>query len=184
MREAVGIYAEALPVSYQRDIASLFRLCVETMAAASIPAALAEDWPIVTQHLANASDTMAQRLAAQTRAAPTQPVEPLDIGDREPVVVCFDRLAALTTSPGARRLETAALAVQDHVSPGAAASLDGQQRRLLRAVASGAAVVDLAAEFGHSPRTTYRELSKLWKALGVPDRTQAIRKAATDGLLD
>ena len=167
-----------------RAIASLYRRCVETMASASIPAALADDWLVVTQHLVNASDEMTQLLASQREPTRSQPPAFPHIEDREPVVVRFDRLAALTTSQGARRLEKAALAVQDQVGNSAAASLNGQQRQLLRAVASGAAVADMAADLGYSQRTMYRELSRLWKALGVLDRTQAIRKAASEGLLD
>ena len=41
-----------------------------------------------------------------------------------------------------------------------------------------------AAEFGYSRTSLYRELSKLWKTLGVSDRAYAIRKAAQAGLLD
>ena len=62
-------------------------------------------------------------------------------------------------------------------------ALDESQRRLLIGVASGAAIVDLAEELGYSRSSMYRELSKLWQALGVSDRAQALRKAAAEGLL-
>lgn len=42
----------------------------------------------------------------------------------------------------------------------------------------------LADEFSDSPRSMFRELSKLWKALGVTDRAHAMHKAAAEGLLD
>lgn len=184
MREAVKVYAEALPVSYQRDIASLFRQCVETMAEASIPAALAEDWLIARQYMANASEALERHLAAQPGSAPSQlPTSP-EIDDHEPVVVRFDRLAGLTTSAGARRLEQAALAVQGEVGDRAAVPLDEEHMRLLRAVASGAAIADLAVEFGYSRRSMYRELAKLWRTLGVSGRVQGVRRAAAEGLLD
>lgn len=64
------------------------------------------------------------------------------------------------------------------------APLTSEQRCLLKAVASGAAVADLATEFGYSRRSMFRELAKLWKELGVDDRIQAVRKAAAEGLLD
>ena len=184
MREAVSVYAEALPVWYQRAIASLYRQCTETMGVVSIPGALAEDWLIVRQHLVNASHAIEPYLAAQPEPAPSQRAASSEISDHEPVVVRVDRLAALTTSAGARRLEQAALAVQGEVGSGAAIRLDKEQMRLLRAVASGAAIAALAVEFSYSQRTMYRELSRLWKALGVPDRVQGIRRAATEGLLD
>ena len=183
MREAVSVYAEALPVWYQRDVASLYRQCAETMVEGSIPAALAEDWLIVRQHLANAGDAIERHLAAQYESAPSQPAAVEEIEEREPAVVRFDRLAALTTSAGASRLEQAALAVQGEVGR-AAVPLDDGQMRLLRAIASGAAIVDMAVEFGYSSRTMQRELARLWRALGVPDRVQGIRWAAAEGLLD
>ena len=42
----------------------------------------------------------------------------------------------------------------------------------------------MAASLGYSERTIYRTLDRLYIALGVTDRTQAVRKAATEGLLD
>ena len=63
-------------------------------------------------------------------------------------------------------------------------ALDEPQLRLLKGVASGTAVVDLADELGYSRSSLYRELSKLWKALGVDERAQAVRKAAAEGLLE
>ena len=129
MREAVSIYAGALPVSYQRDVVSLFRQCVNTMAGASIPSALAEDWLIVNQHLVNADDAMTQQLTTQPDPEGNEAVELLDVEGHEPVVVRFDLMAALTTSAGAHRLERAALAVQGHMDGGTGAALDGEQRR-------------------------------------------------------
>ncbi|MCY4663614.1 MAG: hypothetical protein OXC00_03010 [Acidimicrobiaceae bacterium] len=184
LREAIGIYAAALPVSYQRDVASLFSHCADSMARHSIPASLAEDWLIVSEYLTNASDTIVDRLASQLDQARARPGEPPGIDDHEPAVVHFDRLAALTTREGARRLERAALAVKGHVGGTAPNTLDDEQVRLLRAVASGAAIADLAADLGYSQRSMYRALSALWRALGVPDRVQGIRKAAAEGLLD
>ena len=184
LREAVGIYAELLPVSYQRLIVSLFRQCVDTMASRSIPSMLAEDWLIVNQHLADAGESMAQLLATQPEPAGGESADLLDIDDHDPPVVRFDRLAALTTTAGVSRLEQAALAVQGHVGIGVAASLDGEQRRLLRAVASGASVADIAAELGYSRRSANRALANLWQDLGVPNRAQGIHRATAEGLLD
>ena len=184
MGEAVSVYAEAFPVWYQHAVVSLLRQCVDTMAEVSIPGALDEDWMIVRQHSGNACDAMERLLAVQPGSAPSETAALGGIGDREPEVVRFDRLAALTTRAGASRLERAALAVQDEVGGRATVPLDYEQMQLLRAVASGAAIADLAVEFGYSSRTMQRRLVALWTALGVRDRTQGIRKAASEGLLD
>ena len=183
--EAVRVYGESLPGSYQRDIASLFHRSAETMAAQTIPAGLAEDWVIVTGYMRHASAAIMHWLSSSP-AEPTAPgvVESPQIDDRTPMVIRFDRLAGLAAREGARRLERAAVAVQHHLGAPSVLALDESQQRLLRAVASGAAIVDLADELGYSRSSMYRELSKLWKALGVSDRAQAMRKATAEGLLD
>ena len=180
----MSVYGESLPGSYQRDIASLFHHSADTMAAQTIPARLAENWMIVTGYMRNASAAIMHWLSSSP-AEPTAPgvVESPQIDDRTPMVIRFDRVAELAASEGARRLERAAVAVQHHLGAPSALALDESQRRLLNAVASGAAIADLADELGYSRSSMYRELSKLWKALGVSDRAHAMRKAAADGLL-
>ncbi|MCY4663582.1 MAG: helix-turn-helix transcriptional regulator [Acidimicrobiaceae bacterium] len=99
-------------------------------------------------------------------------------------MIHYDRLAALTTLDGARRLERAAMAVQRHIGQPSPARLDDGQRKLLNKLADGAPIVDMAADLGYSERTIYRALDRLYRMLGVTDRLQAVRKAATEGLLD
>lgn len=183
--EAAGVYGESLPASYQRDIASLFHDSADTMAAQTIPARLAEDWVIVTTYMRNASAAIMDWLSSSLAGKPLHSAAgSSQIDDRIPMVIRFDRLAALASTEGARRLERAALAVQHHLGAPAPLAIDEPQRRLLRGVASGAAIVDLAEELGYSRSSMYRELSKLWEALEVPDRAHAIQKATEAGLLD
>ena len=180
----VHIYGESLPATYQRDIASLFHHSADAMAEQTIPAELAEDWVIVTAYMRHAAAAILSWLTPGT-ASPraSGATGSPEIDDRTPMVIRFDRLAALCTREGACRLERAALAVQHHVGAPSAVVLDGDQQRLLQGVAAGTAIVDLAEQFGYSRSSMYRELSKLWKALGVPDRAHAIRKATEEGLL-
>ena len=180
---AVRVYGKSLPASYQRDIASLFHHSADTMAEQAIPAGLAEDWVIVSGYMRNASAAIMGWLSASRALAPDVDESPT-IDDRTPMVIRFDRLAALASREGACRLERAAVAVQEHVGAPTVLALDEPQLRLLKGVASGTAIVDLADELGYSRSSMYRELSKLWKALGVDDRAQAVRKAAAEGLLD
>ena len=42
----------------------------------------------------------------------------------------------------------------------------------------------MAKEFNCSSRSMQRELNKLWKALGVADRTEGMQKAVEEGLVD
>ncbi len=178
---AVHVYAESLPGSYQRDMASLFHHGADTMMKQTIPAGLAEDWLIVAAYMREASAAITSWLESE----PSPPAGGLpEIDEHTPTVIRFDRLAELVTHSGALRLEQAAVAVQHHVDVPSALVLNDVQRRLLKRVASGTAIVDLAEEFGYSRSSIYRELSRLWEALGVPDRVHAIRKATEEGLLD
>lgn len=185
-RDAVGLYADALPLSYQIDIESLFRHCAESMELGSIPASLAEDWIIVRQYLANAADSIVEMLAAAASPRRRESLRPsmIDASDEPPPVVRYDRLAALTNPAGARRLQVAAEAVHAYVAGDPGVQLDETQRRLLEAVSAGLTVSDLATKLGYSRRSIFRELSRLWDAMGVPDRAQAVRKAQQQGLID
>lgn len=185
-REAVQVYAESLPAPYQRRIGSLFIHSAEAMDVAGLPAGVADDWFIVRSYLRNASAAIADRLAAE-RTGPSEaratPSPVIDDGS-PPRVIHYDRLAALTTVDGTRRLEQAATAVQRHIGAPSAAKLDDVQRKLLNKLADGVPIIDMAADLGYSERTIYRTLDRLYSALGVVDRLQAVRKAATEGLLD
>ena len=186
-RDAVHIYTESLPAWYQSDIAALFGRSLSTMAGCQIPARLAQDWVIVTDYMGSARTTIQKWLAsmesdehlkssASTPAVDTQPTPPL--------VIRFDALARLTTSDGARRLERAAISVRQHMEAPAPEVLDDRELGLLKRLADGAAIADLAAEIGYSERSIYRELAGLWKKLGVPGREEGVRRAASVGLLD
>lgn len=183
-RDAVEICAETLPPWYIREIASLFRQGAAAMEEHNIPVSQAQDWLIVIQYMHNASDAMTRWSKSHRVSSTSRPASPAEAVDRAPSILRFDRLAALTTAEGACRLAGAADAVRQHLGGVLKVPLTGEQRRLLKEVASGVAVADLAAEFGYSRRSMFRELDKLWKTLGVDDRIQAVRKAAAEGLLD
>lgn len=186
LREAVALYAEALPASYQSDIESLFRHCAELMGQGKIPAELAEDWAIIRQYLANAADSISERLAAtgSPHSGEASLHADIDTNDEPPPVVRFDRLAALTTPSGAQRLHAAASAVQSHVAGDPGVELDAAQRSLLEGVSAGLTVSELATQLGYSRRSIFRELSRLWDTMGVPDRAQGLRKAEAQGLVE
>ena len=54
-REAVHLYAESLPPSYQCDVGALFSQSADAMDRRQIPARLAGHWAIVAAYLRNAS---------------------------------------------------------------------------------------------------------------------------------
>jgi len=136
-RAAVHVYGDSLPRSYQRDIASLFSHGVDTLAEMTSPTLLAEDCLIVGGYMRNACAAIVSWLDAEPgRFEAPEPAEPPEIDDHTPVVIHFDRLAALATRAGAGRLEQAAVAVQHHVGAPPAPALDNDLQRLLQGVAS------------------------------------------------
>lgn len=186
-RDAVHVYAESLPSSYQSDVAALFGRSARTMAGCSIPARLAGDWVIVAGYLEAARAAILEDLARRepnphSRASASG--LRVEQQDAPPMVIHFDALARLTTQDGARRSERAALAVRQHMETPMPLSLDADNRHLLKRVAAGVPVADIAEEAGYSERTMYRALSRLWDHLGVQDRAEGLRRATEQGLLD
>ena len=186
-RDAVHIYAESLPVWYQSDIAGLFDRSVITMAGCQIPARLAQDWVIVTDYMASARTTIQDWLASvesDARQKASVSMSAVDTQGTPPLVIRFDALSRLMTNDGARRLERAAISVRQHMEAPAPEVLDDREVELLKRLADGVAIADLAAEMGYSERSIYRELASLWKKLGVPGRKEGVRRAASVSLLD
>lgn len=184
-RDAVKVYSKSLPWSYQENIATLFGQSADTMDGLSIPAVLAEDWAIITEYLRGASFAIDRWLSSEESGLlESETVFSSDIEDHTPVVVHFDELADLTTSEGANRLERAALAVRSHMETLSQARLGEHEQRLLEMVASGMTIGEIAVELNYSPRSLQRELGKLWRALGVHDRTEGLHKAVEEGLVD
>ena len=186
-RDAVHIYAESLPPWYQSDIAALFGRSARTMGGCTIPARLAEDWVIVSDYMVSARTAILEWLASaeskpHQRASTSVPT--VDEQETPPLVIWFDALARLTTSDGARRLEQAAISVRQHMEAPVPEMLDERELELLKRLADGVAIVNLAAELGYSERSVYRALANLWKKLGVPGRKEGVQKAASVGLLD
>lgn len=182
---AVGVYAESLPWSYQRDIANLFHDGEKAMAGQAISSDLAEDWAIVRAYMRNACASIDEWLeSSEPPPVRADAAPPVGTSQGPPPVIHFDALAALTTRDGVRRLERAAHRVLEHFERDEPRSLTSDERLMLRRLVAGVAIVDVAAEMGYSERTMYRELSKIWDKLGVPDRVSGLRKATTEGLLD
>lgn len=186
-REAVHVYNESLPWTYQRDIAKLFRDSLSAMAGCLIPAELAEDWAIVTAYMREAAGSIEDWLASGEprldRSGPEVSAE-LELMADIPRVVHWDALAGLTTQDGIRRLKNACIAVKQYFDAEVPPSLEASERLMLERLASGAAIADVAAELGYSERSMYRELSKLWDKLGVSGRAAGVHKATAEGLID
>jgi len=186
-RAAVGIYAEALPPWYQREMAALFSQAARALGEMSIPASLAEDWVIITTYLVSARAEILRLLASEESAAPTRPpasLESLTEQASPPMVIRFDALAQLTTTEGATRLLEAAVSVREQMETAVPEGLDERELELLKQLAGGVPVADLASRAGYSERSIYRAMSGLWQKLGVQGRKEGVEKAVLEGLLD
>ena len=140
---------------------------------------------MVSGYLRNACTAIYCWLEAHPRAADAPELAELPgMYAHTPMVVHFDLLAKLVTHEGARRLQRAASAVQRHLDSSSAAILNDEQKKLLKGLASGVRITDLARQLGYSRSSLYRQMSKLWQELSVADRNQAIHKATKQGLLD
>ena len=183
--EAVHVYNESLPWTYQRDIAELFRDSLSAMAGCLIPAELAEDWAIVVAYMREAANAIEDWLeSAEPHLYRSDLAASPEMVAHIPKVVHWDALAALTTEAGTRRLRDACVAVKQHFDVAASPSLKTAERLMLERLASGAAIADVASEMGYSERSMYRELSKLWGKLGVSGRAAGVHKAIAEGLID
>lgn len=184
-RDAVHIFAESLPSSYQRDVARLFRDAQDALAGQSISSDLAEDWAIVTAYIREAADSIEDWLVS-AEAAPSRldPAPAPKMTGRGVSVIHYDALAGLTTSAGVRRLELAAVTVKHYFEESMPMSLGSSERQVLRRLVAGVPIADVASEFGHSERSMYRALSRIWSKLGVSGRAAGLRKATSEGLID
>ena len=184
-REAVHVYSESLPWSYQRDIAKLFRDSLSAMAGFSIPSELAEDWAIVAAYMREAAITVEDWLASDgPRPDRSGPAVSPELTAGTPRVVHWDALAGLTTRDGTRRLKDACVAVKQYLDSEASPALKSAERLMLERLVSGKAIADVASEMGYSERSMYRELARLWDKLGVSGRAAGVHKATAEGLID
>lgn len=189
-REAVHVYGQCLPRQYQLDIARLFRDSANEIETWSIPLEMAEKYLIVISYMKEGSSAIFRwSRTEESMSGPLKAARSPGIDEVTPSVIRFDKLAELTTRVGVRQLERAALAVQQHATKQRSGTLspvtlDHDQRELLKSVASGKQIARIAEELGYSERSTYRHLAELWKALGVHDRIEGVRKATAEGLLD
>lgn len=184
-REAVHVYSESLPWSYQRDVARLFRDSERAMAGRLIPSDLAADWAIVTAYMREAAGSIEDWLASDgPRPRRSEQAGSPELTLDNPRVVHWDALAGLTTEAGTRRLKNACVAVKQFFDAEAPRSLDASERLMLERLASGVPIADVASEMGYSERSMYRELSKLWDKLGVSGRAAGLHKATAEGLID
>lgn len=180
-RQAAKIYRDILPERYLERLSSVFLGCSLTMEEHNFPEPLAADWDIVFSYLTNASEAIAEEMEFDLEPVWVDPTDPGD--PTTPAVVRFDMLAGFTTIEGVQRLGKAGDNVATHLLRQGAkeAPLDELQVQILGDLAKGVKVIDIAVNRGFSTRSLYRELSVMWKTLGVSNKQQAIALAVENG---
>lgn len=106
------------------------------------------------------------------------------LADRTPSVMSFGLLAEIVSAQGIERLGQAAAAVERFCDDLAPNPLSAAEADILRQLADGRRVVDIAEEAGYSARSLQRRLKKTWSRLKVTNRTEGIAKAVKNGWLE
>ena len=179
--KAARVYLENLPVDYLKTLAGVFLGCAHTMVAEPPPPEdLVEDWTIVHAYFANGSQAIADVLGISVEP---QWEDPIDKSPTAPASVRFDVLATLVTSTAAVRLANAGQAVASKLESGREDGLDSEQLLILGALVEGQPLVEIATQLALAERTLYRKLRKLYTAMGVANRLQAVALASQKGWL-
>jgi DNA-binding CsgD family transcriptional regulator len=170
-RQAVAIYAKALPWEYLTGLAASFEDCANLMVTVAGPKTAAVEWGRMQQYLRSAAT------AINEQAPTTKPAESMTAADIAPItppVMPFHLLAeAISTNEIADLRETGA------TIEGCAGGLDecpltDQEIDWIRRMINGDRVIDIATASGYSERALYRALNELWDRLGVDNRNEAI----------
>jgi len=179
-RQAAKIYVEVLPEDYLIRLGSVFLGCVQAMDTQPDPDST-KDWRIVRFYFAHAAEAIQDVLQVELAARSEDPT------DQEPVtpgVVRFDLLAGSVSIEGAERLRTAGDRIAEHFGcMSQSLALDDRQLSMLRSLADGMSLTDVAEAHFVSRRTCHRHVDEIAEQLGVANWPQAITLAAQQGWL-
>lgn len=198
----VHALARALPESFVRSVAAHFEEAIEERRSLRRERELGPSpFFAFLQHVVSVEREL---------HGPRQPAARVD-GipiDRAPSVIPYGPLAALTAPEGLRTLRIAAERSTAQCSTSQRSTAQGwtaacsdaecdvatprtslpapgfEEVQILRALAAGEKVVDLAVRLGYSQRTVYRRLSRVWRELGVSSTVEGIAAATRAGWLD
>lgn len=182
-RDAIWVWEQTLPWAYLGPLARGFCDIALHMGEHAAPKGPPESWAIVAEYLHTAGTVLLDH-------APTDMAKIADaqrMGERTPSVVRFDELAKLASADGAARLRLAGEDVARHVEPAtrhAPPTLSDEELSILRSLAAGRRMVEIAEDHGFSERSLYRLLRDIWETLGATSRMEGLAIAIREGLLD
>lgn len=182
-RAAVWIYEETLPWAYLVPLARGFCDIAALMGEHTVPTSAPHHWRTVAEYLHNAGTVLLGHAPPEATAMP--PAE--DLADRTPAVMRFDALAQMASAEGARTLRLAADDVASSIETAVGSArpdLSDEELSVLRSLATGRRMVEIAEEHGLSERSLYRMLRDIWRTLGATSRMEGMAIAIREGLLD
>ncbi len=152
-------------------LAELSARAVAVMACRPCPVGVAGSWTILQSHLL---------MAASVLADPEQKPPPMEMASGEAPLdhLPIDRLAGLVAEEGARTFAAAAAEVERVVEAEGVSSIENSDLEVLRGLAAGNRVLDVAINNGYSERSIYRRVGRICRLLGVNTKAEAIAVAA------
>jgi len=170
-REAVGVYASALPWEYLVGLANGFKDAADLMVTVAGPKTAATEWGRMQQYLRSAAKAIGEHAPADTASVRRRAEE---LAPTTPPVMPFDKIARLINRDGAEALQAIGAAIERCCGEVDDCPLTDQELEWMRCIVAGDRSIDIAESAGYSERSFYRALSDLWERLGVDDRIEAI----------
>lgn len=177
-RQAVPVYASALPWDYLVGLAGGFENAADLMVTVAGPKTAALEWSRMQQYLRSAAKAIFEKAPSETapllrRAEDLDPVTP--------PVMPFDKIARLIDCEGAEQLRLTGAAIERCCGDIDDCPLTDQELEWMRRMLLGDRSIDIAHDAGYSERSFYRALSELWDRLDVDNRNEAIALAVDRG---
>jgi AraC-like DNA-binding protein len=177
-----SIYLQTIPARYAKGVAESFKQCTTLMASTNYPADQAGDWLIVQAYAGSVTEAICGHLhltIEELEAASGRRLEPT-----VPGIFPYAEIAPLVSPAGVARLlqashvvQTACNGIQSVARPSEA------EVELLRMLAAGKSVIEIAGRVGYSERSLHRRLKQLWKDLEVSGFKEALVLGGQEGWL-
>ena len=177
--DAVPLFAQALPEEHLQAMSAAFSDIGDQMVSRGAPIGLSEPWEFLSRWFQiGAGEVKRQGSSGLSFDAQVDLMR-----DFTPSVLPFTLLAEIASVEGAIELFDISLAVATGLKElqKDRCPLSAEGLELIGSLAAGRRVVDIAEALGHSERSMYRSLHRVWATLGVDSRAEGLALAARRG---